>query len=77
MRQITTCMASRTPGTRGRGFRIKGTSLGQIHTVTKTIWRVDIPRTWDAVTRVAQVASAALIGSVSTFATYQREQVQL
>jgi|GEM_PF-1792543 len=77
MRQITTRMESRPPGTRVRGSRIKGTSLGQISTVTKTIWRADIPRAWDAVTRVAQIASAALIGSVRTFATCQREQVQL
>jgi hypothetical protein len=77
MRQITTRMDSRTPGTRGRGSRIKGTSLGQIPTVTKTIWRADIPRAWDTVTRVAQVASVVLIGSVSTFAKSQGEQVQL
>ncbi len=77
MRQITTRMESHTPGTRGCGSRITGTSLGQIPTVTKTIWRADIPRAWDAVTRVAQVASVALIGSVRTFATSQREQVQL
>ncbi len=77
MRQITTRMESRTPGRRGRGSRITGTSLGQLPTITMTIWQAEIPRAWAAVTRVAQVALAALIGSVRTFATSQREQVQL
>ena len=77
LRQITTRTESLVPGTLGRGSHIKGTSLGQISTVTKTIWRTDIPRSWDAVTRDSQVASVALISSVRTFATYQREQVQL
>ncbi len=77
MRQITTCMASRTPGTRVRGSRIKGTYLGQIPTVTTTIWSADIPRECDAVTPHAQIVSAVLIRSGRTFATYQGEQVQL
>ncbi len=77
MRQITSRTEALVPGTRVRGSHITGTSLGQISTVTKTIWRADIPRAWDVVTRVAQIASVALIGSVRTFATCQGEQVQL
>ncbi len=68
MRQITTCMGSRTPGIRVRGFRITGTSLGQVPTVTKTIW-------WEDSSCDTQVVSTALIRS-HTFATYQRKQVQ-
>ncbi len=77
MRQITSRREALVPGTLGRGSHITGTSLGQISIVTKTIWRADIPRAWDTVTRVAQVAPVALTSSVRTFATYQREQVQL